>query len=341
MKFIEFPDIKQLRTVVKHVQHSYQYRGLDADGNAIFDKNATLPTLTFAGTTKIHGTNAGVSFDGKELWAQKRGGICAVDHDNAGFAFFVESHKDAFLKLFDCFKVTPGDIITIYGEWCGGNIQGGVALSQLKEKIFVIFDVKITPTTEEDSGWIPDCFWKELSDNDDRIYNIYQFGYWNIAIDFKKPELIQNDLIVMTEEVERECPVGKFFGISGIGEGIVWKYSNPEMGTVRFKVKGEKHSSSKVSKLAAVDMEQLESIDKFADYAVTNNRLNQGIEQVFTSNSLKPDIRKMGDFLQWLMRDIIKEESDVMVESGLEPKSVAKACSNKAKMWFMKEHVNV
>ena len=41
------------------------------------------------------------------------------------------------------------------------------------------------------------------------------------------------------------------------------------------KVKGEKHSSSKVKKLASVDVEKLNSIKDFVDYAVTESRLEQ------------------------------------------------------------------
>ncbi len=43
----------------------------------------------------------------------------------------------------------------------------------------------------------------------------------------------------------------------------------------------------------------------------------------------------MGDFLRWLIGDITKEEMDVMVENGLEPKDVNKYISTKARVWFM------
>ena len=35
------------------------------------------------------------------------------------------------------------------------------------------------------------------------------------------PKLSQNKLIEITEEVERQCPVGKYFNQTGIGEGVV------------------------------------------------------------------------------------------------------------------------
>jgi hypothetical protein len=44
-------------------------------------------------------------------------------------------------KIMETFTHTT---ITIYGEWCGGNIQKGVGITNL-EKSFFIFGVKITP----------------------------------------------------------------------------------------------------------------------------------------------------------------------------------------------------
>src|SRR5690606_12047119 len=114
------------------------------------------------------------------------------------------------------------------------------------------------------------------------------------------PELAQNYLISLTEQGEEECPVAKSFGISGIGEGIVWSCEYQDS-VYRFKVKGEKHSATKVKKLAEVDVEKIQSIDSFVEYACTENRLNQAIEQVFTSTSTEPDKKNTGDFIKWIM----------------------------------------
>ena len=119
-----------------------------------------------------------------------------------------------------------------------------------------------------------------------------------------------------------------------VGEGLVYKIDT-EKGTIRFKVKGEKHSSSKVKKLAPVDTEKLNSIREFAEYSVTESRLEQGIEKVFTSVNEEIDIRKMGNFLRWITNDIIKEEMDTLKDNGLEPKEITKAVSNIARQWFL------
>jgi len=124
------------------------------------------------------------------------------------------------------------------------------------------------------------------------------------------------------------------FEINMISEGIVW--SCEYKGVVhRFKVKGEKHSASKVKTLAAVDVEKLNSINEFVEYAVTESRFNQGLEKTFL-NGEPIDVKKMGALMKWIVDDIIKEESDTMVKNNLEPKDVGKYISAKVREMFFK-----
>jgi len=153
-------------------------------------------------------------------------------------------------------------------------------------------------------------------------------------IDFNMPQLVQNKLGDITLEVEKECPVAKAFDVEGMGEGIVW--ITEYKGTVfRFKVKGEKHSVSKVKKLASVDVEKLNSINEFVDYAVTENRFNQALGIIF-NDPLEYDVKKMGDVIRWVVNDITLEEMDTMVENKLEPKDVNKYISTKTRTMFFK-----
>jgi len=227
--------------------------------------------------------------------------------------------------------------VTIYGEWAGGNIQKGVGVTNI-EKSFFIFGVKVTPhtTTEEEAKvkpayWIPSHYLKSPEDN---IYNIEDFPTWTMDIDFNMPQLVQNKLSELTLAVEEECPVAKAFGFSGIGEGIVWS-TNLNGNVHRFKVKGEKHSSSKVKTLAAVDTEKLESIQKFVEYAVTESRFNQALENVFP-NEEPIQNNKLGDVIRWVVNDVIKEEMDTMVDNKIEPKDVNKYISSKVRDMFFK-----
>lgn len=347
-KMIKFPSIEQFRTVVTNINRHYNYIGLDENGDAIYDPTLPKPVLTFKGTVKLHGTNAAVSFNygydqsQSEYWAQSRENIITPEKDNAGFAFFVESHKEAFKKfanqinshnLFDA----RDNIVTIYGEWCGGNIQKGVGICNLP-KSFFIFGVKVSPiTNSEEEARLKPAFWipyHYLKSPEDNIYNIDDFPTYSIDIDFNMPQLIQNQLSELTIAVEDECPVAKAFGFSGIGEGIVWS-TNVNGIVHRFKVKGEKHSSSKVKTLAAVDVEKLGSIQKFVDYAVTESRFNQSLENVFP-NDEPIDVKKMGEVIRWVVADITKEEMDTMVANNIEPKDVNKYVSSKVREMFFK-----
>jgi hypothetical protein len=343
-KMIKFPSIEQFRTIVSNVLRHFNFIGLDNDGEAIYDVTLPKPTLKFKGTVKLHGTNAAVSFnqDGG-LWAQSRENIITVEKDNAGFAFFVDTNKGAFQNLIAEILVKNNldakfNTVTIYGEWCGGNIQKGVGISNLP-KSFFIFGVKISPiVVDEEEAKLKPAYWVDydyLRNPDNKIYNILDYTTWEIDIDFNMPQLVQNKLSELTLAVEEECPVAKAFGFSGVGEGIVW--TTELNGTVhRFKVKGEKHAgSSKVKTLANVNVEKLESIRDFVDYAVTQGRFNQAIENVFP-NEEPINVKKMGDVIRWVVTDITKEESDTLVENNLEPKDVNSQISGKVREMFFK-----
>lgn len=343
-KMIKFPSIEQFRTIVSNVLRHFNFVGLDEDGEAIYDTTKPKPTLKFKGTVKLHGTNAAVSYnqDGG-LWAQSRENIITVEKDNAGFAFFMESNKEAFDKLITKVFVKNDlypnrNTVTIYGEWCGGNIQKGVGISNLP-KSFFIFGVKISPiVADEEEAKLKPAYWVDfdyLRSPENKIYNILDYPTWEIDIDFNMPQLVQNKLSELTLAVEEECPVAKAFGFSGIGEGIVW---TTELNGVvyRFKVKGEKHAgSSKVKTLANVDVEKLESVRDFIDYAVTQGRFNQALENTFP-NEEPINVKKMGDLIRWVVNDIIKEESDTLAENGLEPKDVNSQISGRVRDMFFK-----
>lgn len=341
-KHISFPSIEQFRNVVGTVNRQYNFVGLDENGEAIYDSSLPKPVLTFKGTVKLHGTNAGVCFNDLDgMWYQSRENIITPEKDNAGFAFFADANKEQFASMFgkiaDRSNIdTTKNTISIYGEWCGGNIQKGVAICNLP-KSFFIFGVKVTPHHIEGIEKQPSAYWVDYTDlknNEAKIYNIDDFETYSMDIDFNMPELVQNKLGELTLAVEEECPVGKAFGFSGIGEGIVW--SCELKGNIhRFKVKGEKHSSSKVKKLASVDTEKITSIKEFVDYAVTESRFNQAIEKIFPNNE-PVDVKKLGDVMRWVVNDIIKEETDTLVQNNLEPKDIGKYVSNKVREMFFK-----
>lgn len=342
-KMVKYPSIEQFRSVVATVLRQYNFAGLDENGDAIYDTTKPKPTLTFKGTVKLHGTNAGVSYNTNGgLWAQSRENIITVEKDNAGFAFFVESNKDVFNKLFREIQEQTNvsyehNTVTVYGEWAGGNIQKGVGITNLP-KSFFIFGVKVSPiVADEEELKTNPAYWVDYSylrAPEVNIFNIDDYPTWTIDIDFNMPQLVQNKLSELTIAVEDECPVAKAFGFSGIGEGLVW--STSLNGNVhRFKVKGERHSSSKVKTLAAVDVEKLENIQSFVEYAVTESRFKQALENVFPNDEPIQN-QKLGDVIRWVVNDVVKEEMDTMVENKIEPKDVNKYLSSKVRDMFFK-----
>ena len=230
-KMITFPEIGQFRQIIKTVTDNTRYSGKDVNGDAIYDASKRLPTLTFTGTVKLHGTNAGVTLtkDG-DMYPQSRENIISVEHDNAGFAFFVESHKDVFKGMFETLDIRDADYITIFGEWTGGNIQKGVAINGLP-KMFVIFAVKLSYEENEvnTNYFLTNDETKHLKNPETLIFNVLDFENYTIDVDFENPLLAQNKLIELTLAVENECPVGKAFGNIGTGEGIVWKAETEEI----------------------------------------------------------------------------------------------------------------
>ena len=348
---ISYPETEQFRNVIASVtRHT---RRLEED------RDKELPVLKFIGTVKLHGTNSAVGYQKDSgHWCQSRNNVLTPQKDNAGFAQYIDPLADQFFNdyvLPQCPAIREqyeqGRKIVIFGEWCGGNIQKNVAICGLT-RMFVIFKVRIrdetviTKTIENEDGteeiesqidkhsfWLEPKEWSHIKWHERSIYNIYDFPIYEIEINFNSPQLSQNKLVEITEEVERQCPVGAYFNTTGIGEGVVWTEWAQTQGTLTFKVKGEQHSVSKVKTLAPVDTEKLANLQEFIDYACTENRMLQGLDYL-REQQLTIEMKNIGTFLKWLTNDIIKEEKDTMEESNIDAKDIGRALQSKAKTWF-------
>lgn len=342
-KFIKFPSIGQFRDAIKQVQSACKYH------------NVALPTVEFRGTVKLHGTNAAVVIAKDGTWhCQSRERIITPESDNAGFAAWVYGNKDYWDTLAQGLKeviFNENETMQIYGEWCGGNVQRGVGLSSLP-KMFVVFAIRFSADAESQDwenlkGW--DDVFQLVPNQPDSLYFSNQFPEYKVTIDFNCPTLIQNKLVEITEAVEKDCPVARHFLPDStdelIGEGVVWELERgvdfePSLllysafAGLRFKCKGEKHSASKVKTIAPVDTEKIKSIDAFVEYACTENRLKQGLDKL-TEMGLEHSTKSTGDYIKWVMQDILKEELDTMVASGIEPRDINGQVARKAREFFM------
>lgn len=335
---IKFPSIDQYRQAIKNVQSWASYH------------NIKTPTLVVEGTVKVHGTNAGLvrPVGGGEIIAQSREREVSIESDNAGFASWVEANKDSLQDLFDRIelvtKPTSG-FVQVFGEWAGGNIQSGVGVTGLP-KFLMIFGIRISETAEYQI-WEPKEVYEQVFAEwtNPSVFHKYQFKNWELTIDFANPALVQNDLVELTNQVEHDCPVARFFkpdAVEGtlIGEGIVWTLKNRgehegfQFPHIVYKVKGEKHSVSKVKTTAMVDVEKAKSAADFVDYAVTENRLKQMFDKMIELGH-PIDQTQTGTFIKLVQADVFKEEMDVIVASILDVKEISRAISIRSrKYWF-------
>jgi len=350
-KVISFGKIKQFRNVIKGVSDQSAYVGQDENDEAIYDYNLPKPVLTFKGTIKTHGSLSKVSFSEPDgFWPQSKNRILTKTSDNAGFANFIYQKEDVVLELLNKVIIdndvnTSTHVTTIFGEWCGGNVQGGVAISGLP-KMWMIFAAKISPIEQLDDD--DECaVWadhKNLRNKDELIFNILDFPTFEVEVDFNNPTEANNKIVEMVLEVEKECPVGKQFGrILGenntTGEGIV--FVADYRGTkIRFKSKGDKHAGkSKIKIQKATDPIEDANKVKFLEVVMTEERMVQGWQEVFGINNEKtsPDVKLMGSFLKWVANDIFIEEEQLLTELKLEPSRISRDISKIARVWFFTE----
>ncbi|CAF1541653.1 unnamed protein product [Didymodactylos carnosus] len=228
----------------------------DVTRNACHNKQ--LPVFSFIGTVKLHGTNAAIGYrQGSGHWCQSRNRVITPGEDNTGFAQSIDPLADEFFTVHvlpHCSTIREhydrGDRIVIFGEWCGGDIQENVAICGLKT-MFVIFKVKIVNQLPKAKAsvhdpeqkyprtfWVDPTEWADVKWHERAIYNIYEFPIYTIEINFNQPECSQNTLTAITEQVERQCPVGAHFQRIGLGEGVVWTEWAETTGNLTFKVKG-------------------------------------------------------------------------------------------------------
>ena len=344
-KHISFPSIEQFRNVIANINRQFNFVGLDDNNEPIYDQRLPKPVLTFTGTVKLHGTNAGVCYNAIDgFWAQSRENIITPEQDNAGFAFFAENNKAIFtdfsLKLAEKHGVDLNDnTISIFFEWAGSGIQKNVGISNIKKSAFVI-GVKITPHVETDEErkiksayWVDSSYIKHPEKN---IYNILDFPTYEIEIDFNHPELSVNKILDLTLEVEESCPVSKQLGVEGIGEGIVFscQYKGD---VIRLKSKGDKHAGkSKVKTLKPVDDSKIAKLIELADKITPEWRLDQMLTSTFNLlNNGELDIKRLGEYIKNVNSDIVKEELQTISDAGVEFKDVVKYTSEISKKYFL------
>ena len=336
---IKFPSIEQFRHVIRGVSLRTHYDGTDENGDPKYKpRGVPQPTIRFRGTVKLHGTNTAIVLSDEKITYQSRERELSIEDDNAGFMDYMTARPEIVDALIYNtlttlgYYVAPETKLAIFGEWCGKGINGGKAAISSLDKLFVIFAVKLNDV------WVDIDRVKNVEFPEHRIFNSLRFPTWLIDIDFNEPFIAQDKLGKLTFEVEQECPVSKYFGIdNGVGEGIVWSPVDEQQWNSSqfwFKVKGEKHSATKVRTLAAVDVEALKAVNDFVNATCTESRLEQGLSNLINEQRKPFETTSLGDFIRWVYNDIVKEEADTIEASGFDVKKLGSPISNKARQWF-------
>lgn len=301
--------------------------------------------VQYRGTIKTHGTNASiVHSDGNALQAQSRTRQITSKDDNHGFAKFVEQDNvteainNIVNKIRGQHAIGASKDVCLYGEWVGSGINSGCAIHQLPSKQWVLFAVKVI---DGDHSYYIDAV-PGLQDlyKEENIFSIMDGPVLNLEVDFHSQESKETAIKVFdrkTAEVESCCPWAKKFDIEGLGEGIVWVPVGEHWGKsdLFFKTKGEKHKNVKTKKgKEQLDPEILKGIEDFIEFAVTDNRLNQGIESI---QEMGHDLQmsNISQFIKWVGQDVKRECSAELETNKIEWKQVNKAVTTKARTFFI------
>jgi hypothetical protein len=319
-----FHDIESLRHVCERLKSNYEFHGI-----------AGRPTIKFRGTCKLHGTNAGVAVNGTSVTAQGRNRELTITSDNYGFAHFVSGRTDDFRMLASIATGSITDVVTIYGEWCGQGIQKKVAIASLP-KMLVVFAV-FNHTTDE---WVDIHSVSPAGDelnhlNATNIYLITQAKTYEVDIDFNDPNPAAELISQYTLQVEDVCPFSGMLGVEGMGEGIVW-ISEGYKERLTFKSKGEKHKKGGEKTQVAVDPEKVASISALVDLLLPEWRLEQGFSYM-RENNIPFANTSTGEYLKWIAKDVLKEESDRIAANPFPWKELQGTIMVRAREYFLNE----
>lgn len=298
------------------------------------------PEIPYLGFVKLHGTNTQVM-----VTAEGSLVACSKEHTIAGSDFldnpdnvttmYYNWFQDNYLYLAQYAAALKDSCphlrypFIISGEFAGGKISGSAAVSHL-DYFWAPFSVGNLPTTEDDyTRWFTVEYFEDVPvPSDVRIFPVWNYKQFGIIIEPEFPENAQRGLERYTTQVEKECPFGKAHGVSGLGEGIVWSpFINrdtvwgdgylpgelPRMSQTWFKTKGHKSAVTKSRNLGAPTPEELADAEAFVEYAVTENRILQGIRETdFTT------MRDIGKLMKWVNLDVRKECITELETNGIE-----------------------
>jgi hypothetical protein len=304
-------------------------------------------SISFSGTVKLHGTHADLviySDDTIRIQSRNRLSLDTV-HDNYGVAASILPLRTETLELRNRFRerfleLNPGEKIDdefpliIAGEWIGPGVQKSVAIEKLPKKYFAILSISIN------NAWLPNEGYGDISNESVGIYNISRGGTFSEILDVNDTEAFMERAMALTLAVEKECPFAKSFGLSGVGEGIVWKAAHPLGSSSRFwmKTKGPLHrvvDRDSLKKAVTARGDNKTKAKAFAEAAVTVQRLEQAWDYLVEMEVAR-NKQGLGDFMRWLNNDVEVEEKKAIADLNVNKHTLRKEMQFLGKAYYFK-----
>jgi hypothetical protein len=173
------------------------------------------------GIPKLDGTNASIvrKRGSNELTFRSR--YCIITSNTANFQFkpYCEDtyRIESIHHLFDEIEKEENyDEITIYGEYCGKDIQHGYHKTR-DERVFAIFAIKCDDTWQDMRNFT------HIQDTSNEIYNLWDVKVYTIDCN----DTMEEEIKKVLEEVKTCCPFSVLYGSKqpSRGEGVVWYYN--------------------------------------------------------------------------------------------------------------------
>ena len=312
--------------------------------------------VVYQGTTKIHGANTSVvlSPSGEIVDCQSRNIVLDEDNDAMGFRAWAthEDRRVVFRAIMSSVRArVPGlsNNVVIYGEWCGPGIQRNVAVNDAKSRMWWVFEGVLD---NDDRTPVLESY--DVSCQGYGLYHVVEAGAFITSVSLQDENSVNRFVARLSrcvESTERSCPVGKFLGLDGCGEGMVFvplRVTGADLtptlrSKLRFKVKGEKHKATKPKTIREKTPEDLEAeamAKQLANRFVSEPRMQQAMDwMVETSEVSKGDLlttKHLGSLIRWINTDIEEEELDLIEKSAISMKDIKRPVSNLVRAWVAK-----
>jgi RNA ligase len=270
--------------------------------------------LEFHGTVKIHGTNITIVYTSPETWTIHSRHRQLFPSNDLYSCYATLSQAPLHELAAQVSAIHPWKQLLLAGEWAGKGIQKHVGVCHLPH-LYTIFNLKI------DGNWHDIRTFQSVSLPANRIFNICDFRTYTLTVRMTSLEDVRradNQMVACVEEIDVKCPVAEKFDILGKGEGIVFTAfpCNPSPQLRNFKIKGPSFQMVNSSKISHLPTETAAKISAFVEYAVSDARLDQGMEYL-AEMGIPVEGRSTGKYISWVVRDVLKEEGYVIEEMGL------------------------